>query len=335
MSDYLSSLVTRSLKPNTGVRPRIPTLFETAGEPVWLQPAPDFEDRGEVQTAAPITPPASDPLRRLPREPVPVPGISGVKEPVLAGPMPRLEPPEPAMAKAREPAPAPSAAAAKPLSRSTSSDDQAPPGPAPARAADLPGEPAADAEPAASRVQSSEAVIDPPRRPAPAVQMVPLVVREWVPQPVLVKAVPPPLPPREMPVPEPARIRIPRDQPAGTAPRDTQGNIGTGDGLPAPQPSTVPAHQRSGDAAPPRISIRPVMPMHPPSYLPDKAWGRPPAQGLAAARETTPVPDIHVTIGSLEVRTSAPAAAPRAKTKKEPALSLESYLQRRTEGGRR
>jgi hypothetical protein len=48
-----------------------------------------------------------------------------------------------------------------------------------------------------------------------------------------------------------------------------------------------------------------------------------------------PVPEIHVTIGRVEVRATPPSAPLRAKSKKEPEMSLEAYLQRRAEGGRR
>ncbi len=46
-------------------------------------------------------------------------------------------------------------------------------------------------------------------------------------------------------------------------------------------------------------------------------------------------PSIQVTIGRVEVRASTPATVPPSRAKKEPAMSLETYLQRRAEGGRR
>jgi hypothetical protein len=58
--------------------------------------------------------------------------------------------------------------------------------------------------------------------------------------------------------------------------------------------------------------------------------------GSGSAR-ANPAPSntIQVTIGRVEVRaTSAPAASPRAGTKKGPAMSLENYLHRRAKGGR-
>jgi hypothetical protein len=46
-------------------------------------------------------------------------------------------------------------------------------------------------------------------------------------------------------------------------------------------------------------------------------------------------PEIHVTIGRVEIRAMPSTAPARDRSKKEPQMSLEAYLQRRAEGGRR
>ncbi len=50
---------------------------------------------------------------------------------------------------------------------------------------------------------------------------------------------------------------------------------------------------------------------------------------------SAPAPSINVTIGRVEVRAFAPPAPARTNPKKGPEMSLETYLQRRVEGGRR
>ncbi len=79
--------------------------------------------------------------------------------------------------------------------------------------------------------------------------------------------------------------------------------------------------------------IRPVQIIQQAPILPVNA-GR-----SAVARNTeisnpAPVPTIQVTIGRLEVRASTPEAAiPPARARKEPTMSLETYLRRREERG--
>lgn len=53
------------------------------------------------------------------------------------------------------------------------------------------------------------------------------------------------------------------------------------------------------------------------------------------AANHAPAPDINITIGRIEVRATSPPAALKAKGKKATGMSLETYLERRTEGGRR
>jgi hypothetical protein len=95
--------------------------------------------------------------------------------------------------------------------------------------------------------------------------------------------------------------------------------------------ATLGASARAKDfvSAPNGISIRPVQPAREANQVAVAA--RVPTASAAATLST-----IQVTIGRLEVRASVPAAAmPRAKLKNEPVMSLETYLQRRAEGGRR
>jgi hypothetical protein len=76
-------------------------------------------------------------------------------------------------------------------------------------------------------------------------------------------------------------------------------------------------HERSG-------TIRPV------ASGPRHESARKPVQSVPA-----PAPSIHVTIGRIEVRAISPAAPARVQAKKEATMSLDLYLQKRRDGGRR
>ncbi len=96
-----------------------------------------------------------------------------------------------------------------------------------------------------------------------------------------------------------------------------------------------------------RPVLRPQESAVTPQIRPSVTLRETPASGPQTARRTgaaaqppsaatSPQPSIQVTIGRVEVRASSPASPPLpARVKKEPALSLESYLRRRAEGGRR
>jgi hypothetical protein len=84
------------------------------------------------------------------------------------------------------------------------------------------------------------------------------------------------------------------------------------------------------------VTIRPARPVHETDLSPAAIFSKRGAMRPMTNSVSAPPPSIPVTIGRLEVRASAsPAILPRAKTKQGPAMSLEAYLQRRAEGGRR
>ncbi|WP_406208281.1 hypothetical protein OH807_36525 [Kitasatospora sp. NBC_01560] len=71
--------------------------------------------------------------------------------------------------------------------------------------------------------------------------------------------------------------------------------------------------------------------MRPPSAEP-RTGGAAPVEGRTAASAPVPETIVRVTIDRLEVRAAPPAAAPVAtrRTVRQPALSLDDYLRRRT-----
>jgi hypothetical protein len=129
------------------------------------------------------------------------------------------------------------------------------------------------------------------------------------------------------------RISSPRSRPsaptAGVRPEDSRQSGIT----PSPdrEPSSRPAPAepaRSGAVVPLSQADResPVRA----ARVPGRNDSRPMTQA-----GNQPAPTIHVTIGRVEVRAIAPAATTRTKQKKEPGMSLDAYLQRRSDGGRR
>jgi hypothetical protein len=66
------------------------------------------------------------------------------------------------------------------------------------------------------------------------------------------------------------------------------------------------------------------------SRLAGRESGRP-----MPSADHAPAPDINITIGRIEVRATSPPAALKTKGKKEPEMSLATYLERRSAGGRR
>jgi len=92
---------------------------------------------------------------------------------------------------------------------------------------------------------------------------------------------------------------------------------------------------RPADSTAVGIGIRPFRPAREATGIPTPISARRAAGRLPPAPAPAALPAIQVTIGRVEVRASTPAIASRAKSKKEPEISLETYLQRRAEGGRR
>jgi hypothetical protein len=99
-------------------------------------------------------------------------------------------------------------------------------------------------------------------------------------------------------------------------------------------PKPFPDPRRNGDVGIEGVVVRPVNPAREKPALPLPAPGR--KETAQFSPDTPPaVPTIQVTIGRVEVRAALPPSPRRPGAKKEPQMSLETYLQRRSEGGRR
>ena len=83
----------------------------------------------------------------------------------------------------------------------------------------------------------------------------------------------------------------------------------------------VPAASQAPSAEPVTRFLQPVVPP-----LPDLAARNPPPQ---------PAPTVNVTIGRIEVRATPPVASQRRPAPRPQIMSLDEYLQSRTNGGRR
>jgi len=105
---------------------------------------------------------------------------------------------------------------------------------------------------------------------------------------------------------------------------------------PAPTNSIAVPRAQNAHSASTEIPVRPARPAREPNSFSAAVAPRRAATRLPTTPMPAPQPTIQVTIGRLEVRAAAPTTnLLRAKTKKEPAMSLETYLQRRAEGSRR
>jgi hypothetical protein len=139
-------------------------------------------------------------------------------------------------------------------------------------------------------------------------------------------------------------IARPAGEPDTKTPKNEQ-DSGAERVMPLSRAQATMPHTRSADPTPNGILIRPAHPVIPKIVASPE---NPRSGGLSATISARPnarnspipaepaQPTIQVTIGRLEVRANLPSStAARAKQKKEPAMSLETYLQRRAEGGRR
>ena len=134
--------------------------------------------------------------------------------------------------------------------------------------------------------------------------------------------------------------------PPATAGADRFSPSPTGEARPAPRRADAQPAPLAGDdtsssgppmpgAIPPPAASRII---HPHVRLPGAATlaadaGRATAPAVKAAAAAAP-PDVHITIGRVEIRAVTPPAAPRATSRPAPRVSLDDYLQQ-TAGGRR
>ncbi len=346
MSDYLESLVARTLQPAEQVRPRVGSRFEASGlgeglaerievaEPVvedGPEPAPRPEAAGEAPT--PVRPPgALAPALRnraaeagdaaLPAEPedrrvtesaVPVPGTTAAGR---VGPATASAPPAIAPRSA-----APVSAAAADGDRRSPRQVAAPAPNVAATSAPGPSVPAPNlAAPSVPARNAAASIVPAPLPGAPARGV------GTAPRPAAAdtaaRSLPGPRPvPREMTV-EPAGIDdVRRRSAAATA-----------------------ATPRRSSAAPPRpaAAIEPaataIRPAAATAIRPAAATAiRPAAPGVEPGRrDTGAAPAIRVTIGRVEVRAQAPVPppAPDPVRLRQPAVSLDAYLKRRDAGRR-
>ncbi len=323
MSDYLGNILGRTFAPALVVKPRLPSFFEAPAAKSVTDDPVGTDSFGEtlrtpfVPSFATARPPKPGETAASPVDPSPDSPPGSVITPV--SPETRVPP----GIKAATGSPAPLAEPA--------ADSPRLPAPAPAR---NPGAPAKPAFPPAPPAPAGNpplpaAVIETPRPRLHPVSV--LKAPETAPAdqdrikrvPVLsapAKVRPPTADREHEPVPgriTPYSAVIPR--PAADPIKPTQEN----------RPPVATTAVSNG------IVVRPVLPVRETSHSPLAMPGRRELRQSAMPAREAPPPSISVHIGRVEVRASIPAASPRARSKKEPEMSLETYLQRRVEGGRR
>jgi hypothetical protein len=105
---------------------------------------------------------------------------------------------------------------------------------------------------------------------------------------------------------------------------------------PSPARSASPnTASTTPDALEVRSVIRPSSAPNEPLYRSAFEQGREKFRSFAPSASSPSEPSIQVTIGRVEVRVTPPAAPTKSASRKEPALSLDAYLRRRSQGGGR
>ncbi len=323
MSDYLGHLVARTLAPDTSVRPRIPSIFEPASGLAPLGLAPDPEADTELQTE-PSTPKAAfeAPRGAVSVDPPPDPGANSKLQTVSSFPTSILKPPHESVVTGRPGD-----------TRGDVAFQTEPPAPAFDAPPALPK--SVEPAPAVSQVVPNYVTLRPPQRDSPLVSLVPVQIRPATPSPATAEALVPAAPPKIGPLERIEPVGQPNLPATGTS-LDMDPSQAPHEGAPTSQLRAAPSSPRPPDPGHAGILIRPVRPDRAASPLPDTDSRPRGATSPADRPAPASPPAIHVTIGCVEVRASAPASTPpRAKSKKEPVMSLETYLQRRAEGGRR
>lgn len=105
-----------------------------------------------------------------------------------------------------------------------------------------------------------------------------------------------------------------------------------------PSPAEASARHLSSsvnEAPTVRPAIRPSPSVREELFRSGPQNGRKESRSLTLAANQTAAPSIQVTIGRVEVRVIPPATPAKSAQKKEPQLSLDAYLQHRTQGGGR
>lgn len=278
MSDYLNNLLARTVSPNVGVRPRVPSIFEPQDSIVR-------ENQPELESDVPAWTTSSALTNKT------MPGSHGKIEPATEATPPSGLPQN--LKKKFIPV-----SASMDLASEAETDVNLKPKSMPSPNTDLKQPPIEIELPQAQR----SPVVVPVIRPTPAAKE------------------------NESPVQKP----IGPNEFFASAGRNRISNQN------APATPALARRAKNTDAAPVEIVTPPVRPAREANSFSTPVFPRRDAAHLPTNSVSAPSPTIQVTIGRLEVRATAPAAnLPRAKTKKEPAMSLDTYLQRRAEGGRR
>ncbi len=301
MTDYLGSLVARTLPSDTGVRPQLLSLFEPSPARIGLNVPVDRapETSGEsLPVAARVVPP---PARDL--------GLSHVDRDAVRDPLPptpqaasrQQVPPSRDQAEAQllrvlpRTGPAPDGAAESSAGPRDREVDAV--GPLPAGRADDGGRAEVRADHGVSRLPLRPPAPLQPATAAPPAQSTAAIDRV--------------VPPSSSPGPVMASVRR------------SEAREGALPSLPD-HPSLTPKAAVAPDVQPARPVIRPVIPVTQMSPR-----NLPPA-GIASP------PSIQVTIGRVEVRAApSPAARSRPQAPTAPAVTLEDYLRQRATGGPR
>jgi hypothetical protein len=278
MSDYLGNLVARSLAPNAGVQPRIPSIFEPPPGPAFFEQPVDLETGSEIQISSPA--PKTNAKAALTEN---------------TGQMMRAD-----------------IGTSEPSPHHHNSENELP-----SRTDSLP----------------EKFSNEPPPR---AVPFIPTAIRP-VAAPTLaaeerLSQAPSPQNRQSAKIESPAQGNVSPNAP----PHDPDRSDAREKNAPTPLTRAASTDRHNFDSVAKEISIRPVRPAREANQFPTAPTARRDAVRLPTISNSAQPDSIQITIGRVEVRASTPAAAmPRARSKKEPAMSLETYLQRRAEGGRR
>jgi hypothetical protein len=296
VSDYLGHLIERTIVPTTGVRPRIPSFFEPPPVSGMREEPAELEDSARAQTS--------------PRAPT-------TKTSSAFSAM--IEPETPA--------------APQPNGRRPNSETGSAPPTAIKRNVEVPASANSKEEAAsASETNSDQA---PSQRPSSKMPNVPADIHPVVrAKPAAEKTVSPNPPPLIPPLGRIESRSQPAADPTAVSPKLKPTDISKEKTTTAP---VAGPRERNFDSSTSKIAIRPLRPARGENSFSAVVFNRRDAARLAANPVPPALPPtIQITIGRLEVRAVAAAAAsPRLKTKKEPAMSLETYLQRRAGEGRR
>jgi|GEM_PF-1894586 len=337
MSDFLGKLVTMVIHPGTGVRPRLPGRFEP--QHLALAGALDIVVADDVGHEAPI--PSTQPAQfpddlAAPSADAPTPGDRRHDPPtpsITPSPAPDKSHPAARLSQPRQPATASPEAAPEPPTVPTRFSPALHPTPKPPTVAreQRPGSPDETGRLSPASTPDSSAAVKGSAEPHLTLERRP-VERESA------RTHPPTAAPAILP--EASEIRSPSTPESPASARPTAPTV-------EPFPLESATHPAVSTLSRPQIesAIPEMAQMPPPEPLLGRADGRatvdphftePMATAPSRRADASQAPTIRVTIGRIEVRATLPPAPPEhpQPARRQPALPLDQYLQRRNEGKR-